>query len=447
MKQIFSLLWMGALLQRGTTNRPYIHPFHLFTCNQTKVQEEMDQNNSFLLDLSGVDVTSPVNGSEQRWEDKVQWNVSRSKILSLMTIQKDLGNLWFPRLSPLEGSGVVLMAPFHLYGSLAALSLGTGGITAENFRDHLGLVDHGCISDRHSWVMRWQGRLLEHDILSQQGGLLDTGTWLVVRKGLQLRQAFLWELQWFHPSVQLKTANTSQPHMAEEMINSLIRNATAGRVSNLVNGLSPSTNLVLASYIHFKGKWKTRSQCHGSEFQDFFDVGEDKVQVSMTTWCGKLEYKIDPTYTMVKLPVTGTADIMLVQPAQPDTLESIESSLEVNRIALQSRIVRLVLPRFKWNSTYDVKELYHRMQLPNMLSGQANFSRLNNVQNLTPDQIIQHVIFEVMEDGEKPTPSGHIPFSNTTITMEIRIDKPFFFQVYSRTLNNLLFLGRIKKLH
>ncbi|XP_048387656.1 angiotensinogen isoform X2 [Stegostoma tigrinum] len=447
MKWIFSLLWIGALLQWGTTNRPYIHPFNLFSCNQTEVQEEIDRNNSFLSDPSGFDIASPINRSGQRWEDEVQWKPSRSKSFSLLIVQEKMGKIWFAKLSPLEGSGVTLMAPFHLYESLATLSLGAGGITAQNFRHHLGLVDCGCIGDQHSWIMRWQGRLVNQDILSRHEGLLETGTWIVVRKGLQLRQAFLWELRWFYPSVQLKAANTSQPHMAEEMINTFIRNATAGRVNRLVNGLSPSTNLVLASYIHFKGKWKNRSQCHGSEFQDFFNDGRSKVHAPMTTWCGKLQYKIDPTYTMIKLPLIGTAYIILVQPVQPDTLESIESTLDVNSIILKSGIVKLVLPQFKWNSTYDVRELYQRMNLPDMLSGRANFSRLNNEQNLIPDQVIQHVIFEVMEDGEKSTTPGYVPFSNTTIATEIRIDKPFFFRVFDGILNDLLLLGRVKKLH
>ncbi|XP_078397894.1 angiotensinogen [Cetorhinus maximus] len=445
MKWIFSLLWMGALLEWGTTNRPYIHPFYLFTCDQTRLQDEMDQNDSFLSELSGFDDPSLVNVSADWWKGVKLWKPSSTKMSILSRIQETQAKMWFATLSTLEGSGVTLLSPFHLYGSLAALSLGAGGTTAQSFHEHLGLVDSRCTGDQHFWIMRWQGRLLHHKILTRLEGLVSTGTWLVFRKGLQLRKTFILELRWFHPEVQLRAANINQPHMAEEAINSLIRNATAGRVSNLVTGLSPSTNLVLASYIHFKGKLKTGSQCHGSEFQDFFNDGESKVQVSMMTWCGKLQYQIDPKYTLIKLPMNGTMYMILVQPVQPDMLQKIESELEVNRITRQTGVVRLILPRFKLDSTYDVKELYRRMKLPDMLSGQANFSRLSNIQELTPDQVKQRVIFEVIEDGGKPTPAD-VPFSNTTITMEIRIDKPFFFRVY-QTLNQLLFLGRVKKLH
>nr|BAH10143.1 angiotensinogen [Triakis scyllium] len=439
MRWIFSLLWVGALLEWGTTNRPYIHPFQLFTCNRTEFQEEMDRNNSFLPEQS------PVNMSEEWWENEL-WKVSPTKMFTLISLQMSLAKIWFAKLGSLEESGVTLLSPVHLYESLAALSLGAGGATAKSFREHLGLMDYRCVGDRHSWVMRWQGRLLHHDILTRQEGSVSTGAWLIFRKGLQLRRAFSWELRWFYPQVQLRAADCNQPRVAEETINSLVLNATGGRVSNLVTGLSPSTNLVLASYIHFTGKWQSRSQCQGSELQDFFNDGEDKVQVPMMTWCGKLRYYIDPEYTLIKLPMNGTVYMMLVQPVQSNLLQKIESTLDVNDIMLKTGLVRLTLPRFKWDSTYDAKELYRRMKLPDMLGGQANFSRLNNVQELTPDQVKQRVIFEVLEDEEKPT-SADVPFSNTTFTTEIRIDKPFFFQVYDKILSQLLFLGRVKKLH
>ncbi|XP_038656550.1 angiotensinogen [Scyliorhinus canicula] len=441
MRWIFSLLWMGALLEWGTTNRPYIHPFKLLARNQTVFQEEMDQNNSFLPEQS------PVNVSGEWWKVEEVCKSSRIKVFTLITLQKSLAKIWFATLGSVEGSGVTLLSPFQLYGSLAAISLGAGGTTAQSFRHHLGLVESEYIGDQHSWIMRWQSRLLHHEILARHEGSLSTGSWLIFRKGMQLPISFRWELWWFNPEVQLMAANINSSHSDEEAINSFIHNASAGRVSNLVTGLSPSTNLVLASYIHFKGKWKTRSQCPGSEFQDFFNDGKSKLQVSMTTWCGKLQYTIDPKYTLIQLPLNGTAYMMVVQPVQSDKLQEIESTLDVEGITLKTETVKLIMPRIKWDSTYDVKELYRRMRLPDMLGGHANFSRLSNVPELTPDQVKQRVIFEVGEDEEKLTPAGDVPFSNSTITTEIRIDKPFFFRVHERRSKQLLFLGRVEKLH
>ncbi|XP_067876293.1 angiotensinogen [Heterodontus francisci] len=449
MKWIFPLLWLATLLELAATNRPYIHPLKLVAYNQTGSQKEMNQEDSFLAELSGVDDLSLVNGCGGSRQGEEEWKPSSRKQLALSSIQTALAAIWFTKLSPLEGSGITLLSPFHLYGSLAALSLGAGGATTHSFCHHLVLLEDGCGLGRRSWNTHRHIRLLNRDILTRQGGSLSTATWLVFRKGLQLRQTFIQGLRCFYPEVQLRATNVSQPHTAEETINGLIHNASAGRVSNLVTGLSPSTNLVLASYIHFKGKWKTRSQCFGTEFQDFFNDGGSKVRIPMMLWCGWVQYKIDPKYTLIKIPMSETTSMVLIQPIQPDLMQNIESTLPVNSIMkdLQSGDVRLVLPQFKWESTYDVKELYRRMQLADMLGSQANFSRLSSVQQLAPDQVVQSVIFDVTEDGEEPTPAGDVPFSNMTFTTEIRINKPFFFRVYDRTLGELLFLGKVKKLH
>uniref|UniRef100_UPI00398F057E angiotensinogen n=1 Tax=Pristiophorus japonicus TaxID=55135 RepID=UPI00398F057E len=464
MKWIFSLLWMGALLEPSGTIRPYIHPFLLLACNRTGSQEGVGQEDSFLPVLIGDDDTSQANGSEGSWrageeeeEEEEAGRPSPGKRRFLIEVQAGLANAWIGDWRPLgEGSGVTVLAPVQLYGSLAALSLGASGRTALTLRHILGFSDDGCVGgaevgdDRRSRNMHRHIRLLSHAVLAGQAGSLSTGTWMVFRKGLRLRGIFARELRRFYPGTQLRAVDFSRPHAAEDSIGSLIRNATAGgRVGKLVKALSPDTNLVLTNHIHFKGKWKTRSQCHGTEFQDFFNEGGTKVQVAMMTLCGRFQYKIFPQYTQIKLPMSGATYMMLIQPVQPNMMQNIEKNLAANSISkdLQSGNVRLVLPRFEWNGTYDVKEFFRRKQVLDTLGGQANFSRLSSTQRLAPDQVMQSIIFEVTEDGEEPIPAGEFPLSNTTATTEIRIDKPFFFRVYDGTLDVLLFLGRVKKLN
>ncbi|XP_067840184.1 angiotensinogen [Heptranchias perlo] len=452
MKWILSLFWIGALLDSGATNRPYVHPFKLVTCNQTESQE-MDPEATFLPRLIGVEGPSPVNGSSGRWqgdeeEEEEERDPSPSEVRFVSHLQRSLAGGWFRNWSPLEGPGVSLLCPMHLHGDLAALSLGAGGSTAHTLQNILGFGTKGCQHGRRSRDRHWHFAVLNRKILTQQGRSLSTGAWLVFQKGLRLQLAFSQKLQQFHPTVQLRAVDFSQPHLAEESINSLIRNATAGMVGNLVSGLDRSTTLVFTSYIHFKGKWKTRSQCHGTEFQDFFNEGGRKVQVPMISLCGRFQYKTIPEYTLIKLPMSGTMYMVLVQPVRPNMMKNIESTLPVNSILnkLQSGFARVVLPRFQWDGTYDVKEFFRRMQELDVLGGKANYSRFSDDQQLTVDQVMQNVIFEVTEDGEEPTPTGDVPFRNTTVVTEIRIDKPFFFRVYDGTLDVLLFLGRVKKL-
>ncbi|XP_078255179.1 angiotensinogen isoform X2 [Rhinoraja longicauda] len=451
MKLIFPLLYIGTLLEPGTPYRPYIHPFSLVSCKRLTSSVEVGGKETALPGLIEVNATQ-VNGSSGAWwgdkeeeEEEVQPNRRKQRYLS--SLQAALGTAWFSRWMPLERSGAAVLSPLYLHMVLASLLLGAEGTTADKLHDVLGLSDSSCGEtgdSQRSQDMHQQSLLLFRDILSHQRGSLSTGTWMVVQEGVRLRRSFVHGLRRFFPEVQLGGANFSQPRVVEESINRLAHRASGGRLDKLVAGLTPRTNMLVASFVHFKGRWKTRSQCHGTELRDFFNDAGDKVQVPMTIWCGQLQYKTAPEYTMIKLPLSETTYVMLIQPVQPAKMKNFERTLTTDRIRgdFQTGFVKLVMPRFVWEGTYNVKELFN--QDPDILGGQANFSRISSAQRLVPEQVIQSIIFEVTEDDREQVIAEDLSVTNTTT--EIRIDKPFFFRVYDGTLEMLLFLGRVKKL-
>ncbi|XP_051881166.1 angiotensinogen isoform X2 [Pristis pectinata] len=336
MKLILSLLWIGTLLEPGATVRPYIHPFSMITCNISTPPAEVDGEDGFLPGLIGDNETQ-VNGSGEMWweeeeEEEVKPDVRKRNYLS--SLQASLGCAWLSHWTSREVSGVTMLFPMYLHVILAALSLGAQGSTADSLQEILGFSDNGCggiSGSQRSHDMRWHFRLLLRDILTHHRSSLSTGSWMVFQEGLRLRRTFARQLRHFHPEVRLGAVNFRQPQMAEESINNLIHRATAGRLDNLVTGLSPSTNLVVTSFVHFKGKWKTRSQCHGTELQDFFNDAGDKTQVLMMIWCGWLQYKTASNYTLIQLPMSETMYMILIQTVQPATMEEIMKMLPVDK--------------------------------------------------------------------------------------------------------------------
>ncbi|XP_059838203.1 angiotensinogen [Hypanus sabinus] len=449
-KWILTLLWIGTLVEVGAGDRPYIHPFFLIICNQSESSMQVDGEEDFLPELIG-DNDILVNGSWRMWweeEEEEQVKPSVQARNYLYHLQASLGHSWLSHWTSQEGSGVTVLSPMYLQVVLAALSLGADGSTLDNLQMILGLSHSECggssSGDQHSLGMRQQLWLLLRNVLAQHHGSLSIGTWMIFQDRIWLRRTFTEHLRLFHPEVWLGATDFSQPPLAEESINNVIRRATGGRLNNLVTGLNPSTKLVVASFIHFKGKWKTRSQCHGTELHDFFNDSGDKAQVPMTTWCGWLQYKTTPEYTLIKLPLSETMYMILIQTVQPATVEKIAQMLAVYQTLkhFQTGFVRLVMPQFAWKSTYDVKEQFS--QTPDTLGAEANFSRLSRAQNVVPEQVLHSVIFEVTEDEEEQITAEDLDVGNIT-TIEIRFNKPFFFRVYDGASNALLFLGRVKE--
>lgn len=58
------------------------------------------------------------------------------------------------------------------------------------------------------------------------------------------------------------------------------------------------------------------------------------------------------------------------------------------------------MPRFVWEGTYNVKELFS--QDPDMLGGQANFSRISSAQRLVPEQVGEQYHTHIQKDKWHP---------------------------------------------
>lgn len=208
------------------------------------------------------------------------------------------------------------------------------------------------------------------------------------------------------------------------------------------------TRLVLTNAIYFKGEWADQFDKKYTREQDFIISPEKRVKVPMMSLTGE-EFKHAETENLqiLEMPYVGEELSMLILLPKGDTLESLEKSLSIERLAewrnmLKTEEVDVYIPKFKSETEYFLSKILERMGMPTAFSSNADFSGMNGTKNLFISSVIHQAFVIVNEEGtEAAATTGAViePYMPPVF----RADHPFIFIIQQRETGNILFLGRV----
>jgi serpin B len=113
---------------------------------------------------------------------------------------------------------------------------------------------------------------------------------------------------------------------------------------------------------------------------------------------------------------------------------------------LVERQVALTLPRFEFESGFDLGEVLAAMGMPLAFTLQADFSGMTAEERLFISEVIHRATISVGESGTEAAagtavvmPPSAIPADLVTLT----VDRPFLFLIRDLQTGTVLFLGRV----
>ncbi|KAG7462964.1 hypothetical protein MATL_G00190260 [Megalops atlanticus] len=452
MRAIMSPLLLMSLFSVAVANRVYVHPFGMFalentTCVPVKAQAEKPLEMVALTPIEPHDSAEPDARTQEGSESPRQNVTQRSTVLA--HLQNNLGLRLYDALRKQKPANT-LFSPVSAYGALVTLYLGASGSTAKQLQEFLGLGKEtdteDCISpfDAHK-VLRTL-----HSINSPQDGAteLRTHAWTFVSSKADLSKDFARGVQDFSDASYTRAVDLSQPQAAEAQVNSFIKRATAGKIKQLFKDISPSSDLLFASSVHFKGDWRTAFQPEATSRQEFWITDNTSVIVPLMTHTGNYKYLDDKgrKCTVVKLPLSNKAHMLLVLPHEGTHLDHIENQIsdQISLISdwsqhLKEGLLELSLPRFSMKGVSDLKSIISDMKLASLLGTEAEFRKLSTKEHFRVGQVLNNVLFEMSEEGsahqDKPQ-GGH------TAT-KLTVNRPFLFGVVEEDFEGILLLGRV----
>ncbi|NXB40614.1 SPB6 protein, partial [Eulacestoma nigropectus] len=248
---------------------------------------------------------------------------------------------------------------------------------------------------------------------------------------------------------------------SRKQINGWVEERTEGKIQNLLaEGILDSlTRLVLVNAIYFKGNWEKQFNKERTMEMPFQINKNETRPVQMMfkkdrfnmTYIGDLQTKI------LELPYVGNELSMII--LLPDAIQDGSTGLErlereltyenlidwINPEMMDSTEVKVSLPRFKLEESYDLKPLLSSMGMPDAFDlGKADFSGISSGNELVLSEVVHKSFVEVNEEGTEAAAAtaAVMMMRCALIVPEFTADHPFLFFIRHNKTSSILFCGR-----
>jgi serine protease inhibitor len=241
---------------------------------------------------------------------------------------------------------------------------------------------------------------------------------------------------------------------AAARINAWVHEKTKGRISRIVDVLSPLTPLIAVNAIYFKARWIRPFKRELTRDGLFTTTTGKQKQLPMMLQSGRYSYYEDRELQAVALPYEGDMAMHVILPASRTDPRQLEESLSSR--AWESRLARfekvlgtIQIPRFKvdYHARLDpaLKVLgMERIFDPN----RAEFDGLRTEwPPLWIDQVSHRAVMEVNEEGTEAAAVTAVAMLGAARNarpprqFQMIVDRPFFVVIRDEAAGTILFMG------
>ncbi|NXS31723.1 ANGT protein, partial [Pomatostomus ruficeps] len=456
MNLVADLLCLLACLTMVTCDRVYVHPFSLFSFNESDCDklEKLVQEGKTIVPVSIESQTTPEYEDDMNDKNKLEapslntWGKEeRGYLRDLVYV---LGMRFYSALQKAQRGQNVLLSPTSLYSSLVSFYLGASNQTALDLQGLLGLVppsgNPDCTSTAVGSNFLSSLRTIERLVKSRDEELLFSKTLsLFSAPGTPLFQLFMEYLLPSADAFYARAVDFTNPGEAAKQINAFVEAKSKGQSKCLLADIDPSADLLFAMDVRLAVNIKQASPL--KEPQEFCVDSNTKVLVPMLSVMGTFKYKTDAngTFSVVEVPISRTALLVLLQPINDSDLEHVESELTWQSSAwlqrLSPREIKLTLPALTIEDSSDLQELLADMELPALLGKGADFNKISNT-SLTVGKVINKAFFKLASDGTEQ-PEDPAAQKEDGAYLDVTLNKPFLFAVFEKQSRAMLFLGKV----
>ena len=251
---------------------------------------------------------------------------------------------------------------------------------------------------------------------------------------------------------------------SRQTINNWVADKTNQKIQNLFpqGSIGSETRLVLTNAIYFKGKWQTPFDKKDTEDKSFVP-GWGLIRKTSTMIDKGSEYKYgeDLTSQIIELPYAShELSMYVVLPRNGifyplngfwfdnsfnlQKFESLKSSMNYEK-------VDVYLPKFKFETEYELNNALSKMGMSTVFSPNADFSGTSEKKGLFINEALHKAYIDVDEEGTEAAAATGFGMMTMGIggphfappPKIFRADHPFMFVIVHNVTGTILFLGKV----
>ncbi len=348
-------------------------------------------------------------------------------------------------LLPLLGHGNVVLSPLSIATALQMTLQGARGETAAQMRSVLHLANNASAADSAKQLAASLAQIPAPTQLS-----IANTMWL--QQGLTLQPDFAKTMSQDYASGFERADFEHSASQATNEINKTISDQTRGKIANLFTAglLDSSTRLVLANAVYLKAQWSSPFLSADTAPGQFTLANGHSTAVSTMHETAALGYSQGAGYQAVTLPYSDNRLAMTI--VLPNgSLPVLEKSLTVQTLAAMVRPgattgVTLSLPKFSFDSSFDLGKTLQTLGMTDAFTSDADFSGITT-ESLSISAVIHKAFIDVDEQGtEAAAATGvvMVPLDARVSGQVVDVDRPFLFAITDTTTGAPLFLGTVE---
>ena len=238
-------------------------------------------------------------------------------------------------------------------------------------------------------------------------------------------------------------------------INRWCSDNTEGRITEIIDRISPDMVMFLVNALYFKAPWEHEFRKESTSDKVFHGSAGD-AEVPMMYIRNDFRYASYGNNQIVELPYEGGRYSMLValpaeDVAMQDALPMLTEEMYDKATGQMTRKkVALTLPKFRFETDLVLNDVLRRMGVERVFSGSAQLGGISDA-SIAVDQVRQKCFIEVNEQGSEAAAVTGIGVRLTSarpadMPVVMTVDRPFYFAIVDNAADNILFIGRVMNL-
>ena len=346
-------------------------------------------------------------------------------------------------------------SPYSIISALGMTYAGAEAQTAKEFEDNL-LFNKNI----HETLGAFNQDLISNLDGNNNSPLLKTANKIWLNKNLELDKNFENILEIYYKSSAKILDFTSEPEQAKNFINKWAAEQTNNKINNLINKITPDTQLILTNAIYFNGKWAREFSERFTKREIFNIDKDDKLEVDMMKRRAHMYYTEQDGIKILRLPYTGRLSMIAMLPKDINLnwhiiIEKLSGNDNYKKFnswldELREYNVDLWLPKFKTENNFELKDILIKLGLASAFSNSADFSGMINNKDLKLkiDNVIHKTFIDVSEKQTEAAAATAIMMTKATAAAprpvpkaEFHADRPFVYFIIDDNSKAILFMG------
>ncbi|TQD23991.1 serpin family protein [Methanolobus vulcani] len=298
------------------------------------------------------------------------------------------------------------------------------------------------------------------DTINSDESNVNTANALWVQKEFPFNTQFVLNSKTYY-NANVTNLDFGESEKSANIINEWIKEKTNGKIDNMIDSINENTTMIVTNTIYFKGEWVDEFDEQDNQKEPFYSSNRNTFSVETMYNVRFYNYAENEKDQIIELPYIGNLSMYIILPKENNNSDYSNNFSYVDYNNLKSamnseNLVKLWLPKFTFDTKYELSGSLSNMGMVDAFGPSANFSGMYDINmssenySLSLEKIIHQTSIDVQEKGTEAAAATGIDATTSRAPgqseiIEFKANHPFMFLIEDNRNGCIVFMGKLEK--